>query len=758
MLKSLHLRSLRPLKRYLLTTFLISCVLLVGFMIVVFSQTMQTVRSDNLALNYSKTLPASQEVLFKAIQANSAEQNYIGTRSASDLQIYKNRIAALDDKFSAFSSLMGDQQEDLALLRTRLEHLKEAYNSEISALSADQKTFRSTPSSASSSALAAVRSAFTDFNLRETAVANNTIRQIKKAHYRYYMMITVTAVLGFCALVIANLLIILLIIKNARGEDKLHDSERLFSTIVNGVNDGIFDWNLVDNSIEYYSSSYKALLGYEREELGASHDIFRSLIHPDDLIPSRRRTLDYIEKRTPLYNSSFRIRHKDGHWVWVLSRGIGFWDENGKPQRLIGTHTDITVQKRREEELTQLAVRNEQQKRELFTAKEKAEAANLAKSDFLATMSHEIRTPLNVIIGLAYLLKDKQPTAKQEDMVSTLCANADVLLRLVNDVLDLNRIEEAQVELESHPFLISKVLKSLHDMFSEQIAAKGLSFSMLNRLDNQSYIGDEARLQQILVNLIGNAVKFTTRGSIAVMVDTIPNSKGKNDIQVTVADTGVGIAPEKLPVIFERFAQADQTISRRFGGSGLGLAICKSLAHLMGGSIEVTSKSNEGSVFTLTIPLTPAVLPTTTEALPLAIKSSLIAPSQRGKILLVEDYPANILVASLMLENMGYTVDVARSGLEAVRKIRDDAATYSVILMDVRMPDMDGFETTRLIRALEKQRGCHYSIIGVTAHATMTDRDNCLEAGMDDYISKPIQSDLLADKLRKIVDTIPTAA
>jgi CheY-like chemotaxis protein len=276
---------------------------------------------------------------------------------------------------------------------------------------------------------------------------------------------------------------------------------------------------------------------------------------------------------------------------------------------------------------------------------------------------------------------------------------------------------------------------------------------LTNNVGSQPFIGDGTRVQQILVNLVSNSIKFTDKGGISVTSDYELQENDKYNINITVADSGVGISPDKLPTIFDKFVQADQTISRRFGGSGLGLSICLSLAHLMGGDIKVISTPGKGSIFTFSVPLA-IDRQKKTKSLAEATDAPMPQLGFQGTVLVVEDYSANVMVASMMLENLGYAVDVANSGTEAIEKVRARKTPYAAILMDVQMQDMNGFETTRHIRTLEAEKGFRHMIIGATAHALAGDRDQCIDAGMDDYMSKPLHPDLLAEKLR----TLPEAA
>lgn len=389
---------------------------------------------------------------------------------------------------------------------------------------------------------------------------------------------------------------------------------------------------------------------------------------------------------------------------------------------------------------------NERQKQELQASKERAEAASQAKTDFLATMSHEIRTPLNVVTGLSDILIKSPLNDDQYRIVETLRTNAQLLLRLINDLLDISRIEDNRIELETTAFRPADVLEDLKMMFAQDIERKGLDFALTDNTRGVSVRGDRTRLQQIVMNLISNALKFTARGEIELTGEA--QTRGDMvDLTIRVRDTGIGIPDAKRGQIFDKFTQADASITRRFGGSGLGLSIARALVDVMGGEISVESEEGRGSLFSVRLSL-PAAMPAPVEDEHPPVPAP--APGERPRVLIVEDYAPNVMVATLMLEEMGYEADAAESGPEALERLEAVGAYYHAILMDVQMHEMDGYETTRRIRELEQTRGFRHQIIGVTAHALAGDRERCIEAGMDDYLSKPIQPGLLSQKLRAL--------
>ena len=524
-----------------------------------------------------------------------------------------------------------------------------------------------------------------------------------------------------------------------RTEQALRDLSEFQKAILDNAGHAIISAT-PDGIIRVFNPAAEQLLGYSAEELVGKQT--PAIFHDPQEVVTRAQAFSaelgidlepgfnvFVEKcRRGLPNAhEWTYIRKDGSRLTVLLTITALRNPEGTITSFLGVASDITTIKSVQRELT--------------LAKDAAEAASVTKSQFLANMSHEIRTPMNGILGMTELLLATPLTEKQRHMAHTVQQSSASLLTIINGILDYSKIEVGKLQLEHTDMDLSHLLDDAVKLLSEVARQKGISLSVQIAPNIPIALrGDPTRLRQVLLNLIGNAIKFTTKGSITISADCLKRDAEQILLRMTARDTGIGIPPESQSRIFDAFAQADESTTRKFGGTGLGLAIVKQLVRLMGGTVDLESTPGLGSTFGFTVPL---------EVRPDNEMSSVIAQAQHhpatlhGKILLAEDNVVNREIAVAMLELLGCAVDIAEDGQEALTAVA--AQPYDLVLMDCQMPNLDGLKASRLIREQESQHSPRrrLPILALTANAMEGDREQCLAAGMDGYLTKPFTIDQL---------------
>jgi len=516
-------------------------------------------------------------------------------------------------------------------------------------------------------------------------------------------------------------------------EKELRESENRFRIAGKLAYDLIYEWNVENDSLVWFGD-IDTILGCKKGEISRDLNAWLNLIHKDNI--------NQIENAVALHRKStrpieyiYRIKKSDGTWRYWNDRALPLINDMGLPYKWIGVCTDITDIKHTE--------------KELMDSKEKAESANKAKSQFLANMSHELRTPINAMLGFSKILKDQHVgplNSKQYEYLEHIMESSNRLLALIDDILDLSRVEAGKIEITKAVFNIDKLMKRLSTTYSFLISKQGLSFQVNVSPDIPKYlINDEYRIEQVLKNLISNAIKFTDQGKIEVFV----NVKSENELLFEVRDTGIGISKDKQNNLFEKFFQADSSYAKKFSGVGLGLAISKELVELMGGMIWVESDVGKGSTFffTLKADMPDSDLIDLYEKNSEAANKKIISKSKL-KILLAEDEKLNSHTMIYFLNQAGHIVTHAVNGNEVLSFLEKD--TFDIILMDIQMPGLDGVETTKIIRNSDKFYA-DIPIVALTAYAMRGDKENFIRAGMNDYATKPVDINNLFEKINQFV-------
>ena len=557
-------------------------------------------------------------------------------------------------------------------------------------------------------------------------------------------------------------------------EEDLHNSERLYRAIGESIDYGVWVCDPDGRNI-YASPSFLKLLGITQEQ--CSDFGWGDALHPDDAERTIKAWKECVQTEGN-WDLEHRFRGNDGQWHDILARGVPVKNDSGKIICWAGINLDINRLKRAESELRkskeelekrvqertaelslskeELECMNEELRVEIvehrraeeafLKAKEAAEAAAEAKTAFLANMSHELRTPMNAVIGYTSLLLDEGLLSEHKEFVEGIRNGGEAMITLINDILDFSRTDKEKIKLEHGPISLKHLIEESLDMVAVEADKKGLDLAYtVGHGTPDTIVGDHGRLRQILVNLLSNAVKFTDNGDISLSVSCQAVEGNKRQMLFSVKDTGIGIPKDKMSKIFEPFTQLERTISRKRDGVGLGLAITKNLVDLMEGTIWTESIVGQGTTFNVMI--WAETLPGSRLDFGDASKKCSLAcvPGRKTlRILIAEDNPSNQKVLVEMLKRMGYRPDAVADGREVVQAL--ERLPYDLILMDVRMPEMDGITATRVIRRLRPDGP---KIVAITAYALEGDREKCLEAGMDDYISKPVQKKELEAILMK---------
>ena len=533
-----------------------------------------------------------------------------------------------------------------------------------------------------------------------------------------------------------------------RAEQELKASEEAQRTLIAALPDIVMRFDAQDRHL-FASENVKEVTGLAASAfLGKTH---RELGFPEPMCAFWEHAVRQPFLTGRPHETEFELDGPSGHRVfnWRLTPD---YDVDGRVRTVLAVARDITERKRAGVELERhrqhleelVAIRTA----ELAAAKDAAEAANRAKSVFLANMSHELRTPMNGVMGMLELARRRMSDADGRDMLGKAKLSAERLLKVLNDILDISKIEAERIVLEDQPLQLADVVANLHATLDHKASEKGLRFAVelppdLARIPLR---GDALRLGQILLNLVGNAIKFTERGEVILRLRTAGEATDALQVRFEVADTGIGIEADARTRLFRSFEQADNSMTRKYGGTGLGLAICKRLVGLMGGEIDVVSTPGAGSRFWFVVPLRNAepgaVLPAPTLAT-LGAEQRLQTKHAGTRVLLADDEPVTVEVSRALLEELGFVVEVAEDGQQALEMARQ--SPYALILMDMQMPVLNGMDSTRAIRADSLNRDT--PILGMTANAFAEDRQACLDAGMNVHLSKPVDPEMLYETL-----------
>ena len=513
--------------------------------------------------------------------------------------------------------------------------------------------------------------------------------------------------------------------KNRLLQEELEETKERLELAITGSSDGIWDWHIDSNDL-YLSPQWKAQLGYEDHELPNSFETFENQLHPEDKERTFKILNDYLADRLDSFQTEFRMRHKDGTYRWILTRAIAVWDKDGKHRRMAGSHTDIT--------------RMKEYQRMLEKARREAIEANRSKSVFLANMSHEIRTPMNAILGFAEILESKFEDPLLNNYLDSIKSSGKTLLQLINDILDLSKIEAGKMDIREKPVDLENVMHEIRDLFRFRAQQKELDLGLEVDPEMPEFLMmDELRIKQILLNLLGNAVKFTNHGFIRIAARSKENPSRKNciNLELEVSDSGIGIKEQHLDTIFKSFHQTDAATINGSGGTGLGLAITSRLTGMMKGEITVSSKTetedpdHHGTTFTVFLPCIEIASGEKKTSRNPAVREKI--RFKKAHLLIVDDVPMNRKMMSSFLGELNLEASECTNGEEALRFCRDTPP--DLVIMDLKMPVMDGYQATRRIKEDPGIR--NIPVVALTASAIETG-DDAGKNLFDGFLIKPV--------------------
>ena len=508
-------------------------------------------------------------------------------------------------------------------------------------------------------------------------------------------------------------------------DDTIEAKAERLELVLEGTRLGLWDWNPQTNQV-HFDKRWAEMIGYEYDEIEHHLDTWSSKVHPDDIDQCFMDIQAHMDGDVDFYENIHRMKHKNGNWVYILDRGkIVKRDEEGRPIRFTGTHTDITKEK--EAELA-------------------AKAALRSRAQFLANMSHEIRTPLQGIIGNVQILKENYSDEALTSRLSMIESSGRLLLGIVNDILDYSKLETKGISLNATPFSLKESVHSVLSVIQPKADKSKTVLEFKNETDVDWVLADCDRFKQIMYNLVGNAVKFCLDGLVTVTVQQAdahePTDEQQEWLRFTVKDTGIGIPEEQLAKVFRPFEQVDSSKTRTVGGTGLGLAIVREIVQAWGGKIEVRSELGCWTEFSIILPMALSETPGA-----VAIEEVELRQLPRMRILLVEDNLINQSIFANYLESLHQDYAIANDGAEAVAKVKKNE--YDCILMDCHMPNMDGYKATKHIKGMLKEKAP--PVIALTASAMKEDKALCEEAGMDEFLSKPLTRLELFEVLQRVV-------